>query len=373
MTPPLIAHVSTAHPWTDNRIFRKECRALADAGFDVVLVAVADGDSRQGSVSVAAIRERTGRLRRFLLGPLDAWRRLSYLRPDLIHLHDPELIPLGLLWRLTHRGSRVVFDAHEDLPKQIAGKPYIPKPLRPLLATAARRLDEVADRFLDGIVAATPAIARNFTASKTVVVQNFPWLSDYPEPLPISDATPRRACYVGALSLARGYDEMVKVATDPYGEISLVLAGPASNEVRHAISQLTSSNITYEGIVSPARIPDLLRDSYVGLALLHPLPNYLESQATKIFEYMAAGRPFIASNFPAWERMLGPYECGIFVDPEDVAEITRQVHLLLADPDEARRMGDRGRAALADHFTFEHEATVLVARVRELTHHVPVH
>ncbi len=75
---------------------------------------------------------------------------------------------------------------------------------------------------------------------------------------------------------------------------------------------------------------------------------------------MAAGRPLIVSDFPAWRALLEPYECCLFVDPLDIQSAATAIDRLLNDNDLALEMGGRGRAALVDNFTFEHEAERLV-------------
>lgn len=352
-----VVHVTTAHSPTDNRIFRKECICLAEAGLDVHLVAVADHDRTVDGVRIVALPAADSRWRRMLLGPVKAWQALQRLQPDVVHVHDPELIPLALLWRWRHSG-RTVYDAHEDLPKQIMGKPYLPQSLRPTVAAGARILEKAADRFLDGVVAATPSIARNYPRSAAVLVQNFPWLRDFPT---IEGApTGRNVAYVGGIAESRGALEMMSAVASSRAEAHLVLAGPVASATLLAQMQTFSKTTSYRGQLPVEQIPGLLSDARMGLAVLHPLPNYLEAQATKLFEYMAAERPFIASDFPAWRALTEKYSCGLFVDPLDVDALTSAIDLLLTDTDLAHDMGQRGRAALVAHFCFEAEASKLI-------------
>jgi len=359
-----VAHVTTAHPHTDNRIFRKECAALAEAGLDVHLIAVADGDALIHGVRLKALPRHKGRVARMVLGPWDAWRALRTVRPAMIHVHDPELIPLAVLWRTLHRRP-AVFDAHEDLPKQVRGKHYLPGPVRPVIAGAARQLERLAGSRLDAVVVATPSIAHNFPQAKVTLVQNFPWLRNFPEPTPLTTGD-RAVVYIGGISDGRGLPQMLDAVgrSDPASE--LILAGPASAETveRHLVP--ARDHVDYRGVIGVEDIPALLASARVGLATLHPLPNYLESQSTKIYEYMAAARPFIASDFPSWMEQLEKFDCGIFVDPLDPQQISDAIQEFLSDDQRAREMGLRGRRALEEHFTFEREGERLVEMTRLL-------
>lgn len=359
-----VAHVTTVHPPTDNRIFHKECVSLAEAGFDVHLVAVADRSITVDQVTLTALPRRRGRLARMLMGTIDAWRALRRIQPDLVHVHDPELVPLALFWRLAHKRP-AVYDSHEDLPKQIVDKHYIPTPLRALAMTFARLVEKLADRGLSGIVVAEPILLKNYRNPALVLVQNFPWLRDFPE-VTEPDPLGRTAAYIGGISPGRGAHEMMTATRCATANPTLVLAGPATPQSLLEDIERNSDIVDYLGRVPVAAIPDLLAASNVGLCILHPLPNYVNAQSTKIFEYMAAGRPFIASNFDSWEKMLGCYDCGLFVDPQDALAVAAAMDKLMLDPDAAREMGRRGRKALEENFVFENERTALLAFVNAL-------
>lgn len=357
-----VAHLSTAHNSADNRIYRKECTSLHEAGVDVLLVA--RGPAPEGVVPWVEIPAFNGRIQRMLRGPLSAWRTIARLRPKVLHLHDPELIPLGLAWKVLRRG-RVVYDAHEDLPRQVAGKPYLPSWSRRPVAAFARVLESVADRHFDAIVAATPAIARNFANPSVVLVQNFPWLREYPTPVPVPGTGSRSACYVGALSRERGSAEMTEALRRTTQRVRLEFAGATTPTARADLDAM-GAQVTDHGLVPAQYIPDIVRGAAVGLVLFSALPNHLEAQPTKLFEYMAAGRPFVASDFPHWRSLLEEHDAGVFVDEDDPDAIAGVLDRLIGDEAELIRLGRNGRAALETHFTFESEAVGLVSLTRDL-------
>lgn len=356
-----VAHLTTAHPSTDNRIFRKEVASLHRAGIPICLIAPAESDAVVDGVPILKLPQHSSRLRRMLQGQVNALRILRRVKPKVLHIHDPELIPLAVFHRRTS-GTRVIFDAHEDLPKQIWAKPYIPQWAKPAVSRLARGLEFLADREFDGIVTATPSIKRNFKNRRTVAVNNFPWLSDFPEPTPFEEAPAASYAYVGSLSAARGAREMVS-AVEGRPHAHLAVAGPVLADAESDVA--TSDSVSYLGKLPPSDVPGVVSGARAGFVLFHPLPNHLECQPTKLFEYMAAERPFIASDFFYWRALLGE-DSGLFVDPVSVSSIQQAMEWLESNPEEAARMGKAGRRLVQDRFTFESQAELLVELTCEL-------
>ncbi|HEY8457163.1 MAG TPA: glycosyltransferase family 4 protein [Actinopolymorphaceae bacterium] len=366
----VVVHVSIVHRASDIRIFHKQCRSLADAGHTVTLYARAPvQDLPEGTgVRVVHVPEYRSRLTRMTVGVARLLRPLWRERADVYHLHDPELIPLGLALRA--RGRTVVFDAHEPLPDQIFAKSWIPGPLRRPVAWLTRLLVRIAGRGLSAVVAASPLVAETYAGAKRLVtVANFPILHPHSSPIPYDERS-RGVVYVGGISELRGLASMLDVARfacRPHGE-KLTLIGPFSPpELEARLDEHGLRDVVdYLGVQPPDRARQLVAEAKVGLILQIGPPAYRKNLPTKMFEYMAEGLPVVASDFPLWREILDEAGAGVVVAPEDGQAAAEAVSKLLADPAEAAAMGERGRKAVHDRYHWEPEARKLLSLYAEL-------
>jgi glycosyltransferase involved in cell wall biosynthesis len=353
-----IVHLTTLHAPRDVRIFVKEARSQAAAGHEVHVVAPGASGSEDG-VELHDLGARTDAGLRALQGRLRAaWRAARRLRGDVYHLHEPELIPLGVALKAT--GAHVVYDAHEETPLEVRAM----HPDRPLLGRALSLgwtlAEKVTAATADGIVTATPSIARRFPERKTVVVRNFPTAEEterFAGGAPHAERPPN-VVYLGGLTEIRGAREMAAaVGRVRHPGARLVLAGPGAMEV-------SGDRIDIRGWLSRQSVADVLREARVGLLVLHPVPAHLESLPIKLFEYMAAGIPVVASDFPAWRELVG--DAGLLVDPYDVGAIATAIDTLLDDPQAAEAMGARGRELVRERYAWEAEAERLLSLYERL-------
>ncbi len=364
----LIVHLSTVHPRTDTRIRLKETRSLAHALTDRVLLVVADGlgpaeASATGDVAVHDLGMLPRRrLRRAILGSWLAFRAIRRLRAGVVHFHDPELLPLGFALRLL--GVQVVYDVHEDFSKVALSRRGGPLVVRTMLARGMHLLEWGASRSFDMVVPATPSIARRFPRENTVLVQNFPVTAELrtPHATPISERPPAVA-FVGYLSRERAAVEMVQ-AFGLLGQTvaRLELAGEFSPP---GLLELVKADrgwehVTFHGLVNRTAMAQLLARVRAGLVLFHPLPNHVDAQPNKMFEYMSAGVPVIASDFPLWRQIIDGAGCGLLVDPENPQAIADAVRWIVEHPAEAEEMGRRGREAVERTYNWNVEGARLV-------------
>jgi glycosyltransferase involved in cell wall biosynthesis len=360
-----VVHLSSGHEAADTRILHRECKSLVNAGHDVTIVAQHNSDNVINGVKIKAIPYSKHRWQRWTAGLWCVFRNAQRLRADLYHFHDPELIPVGM-W-LSFRGKRVIYDAHEDLPKTFAYKYYIPEFARRTLAWLAGRMEDLAVRRFSAVVAATPSIGKRFLSlnPNTVVVRNFPTLGELADALQLPwDDRPPLVVYIGTMSAERGFREATRAMSvlPPQLNARLAFAGPIPAVVRDEILRLPGAErCDLLGELTRGGIASLLGRARVGLVALHRMPNFLNALPVKLFEYMSAAVPVIASDFPLWRQIVEESGCGLLVDPKDLPGIARAIEYLLTHPDEARRMGAAGRKAIEQRYNWNTEQHQLLA------------
>lgn len=362
----ILVHLTTVHPRDDVRIYQKQVRSLARR-FDaelVLIVADGKGDVSHEGIRVLDVGSRPkSRITRALRGSLCALKRIRSLesRPDIIHFHDPELMPLGFLLSLL--GYRLIYDVHEDLPRDILSKTWIPSAIRSLVGRIAALVEHLAAMTFSGISAATPTIAARFPAAKTALVRNFPIISElHTSSADAYDTRPPHFVYVGGLAEIRGAKEMVNaIAQFDHPKTLLQLAGVFQPpELALDLAKMSGWRKTeYVGWKDRNGVADLLSSARAGLVLLHPLINYVDALPVKMFEYMAAGLPVIASNFPLWRKIIDSSGCGLLVDPFDAEAVAMAMKWIVENPAEAERMGLRGRQAIEETYNWDIEVQAL--------------
>jgi len=353
-----VVHITTVHDPFDTRIFRKECCSLVNAGHQVILIAPHTEQTSVKGVQIDPISPPTNRAERITTSMMQAYRKAQAHDADLYHLHDPELIPLGLL--LKARGKCVVQDVHEDVARDIETKYWIPSVLRIPIARCYRLLEQLTTHAFDATVVATPSIARLFSTNQTTLVQNFPLIDELTpneSPRPFSER-PNMVAYVGDLTRIRGVCEMVSAMSRGLPSDSrLRIAGTFSPpELKEEVAALSGwSSVEFLGWQSRAEVANLFGMAQAGLVTFLPAPNHLRAQPNKLFEYMSAGLPVIASNFPLWREIINEADCGLLVDPTRPAEIAEAVRWIFEHPDEAEAMGRRGQRAVKERFNWNTE------------------
>jgi glycosyltransferase involved in cell wall biosynthesis len=357
-----VRHLTSVHQIGDNRIFYREAKSLADAGYDVALVVGQVSIGPVAGVKVIGVGPARNRVARATRTVWKVFRAARRERADIYHLHDPELLWAGVLLKLL--GHHVVYDVHEDAPKQIMNKPWIPGWARQVLSVGTALVERAAAEVLDGVVTATPSIAERFPAGKTVVVQNFPRVAAarVRDDVPGFDSPPHTFAYTGQLTAVQGLREILATAALLPPDLgNAVVAGFFDDNAleREARGSEGWKRIRFLGRVTPDEVLDVIQSARCGLVIDHPISNYLESYSTKMFEYMACGVPVVCSDFPFWQRIIAEADCGVTVDPMDPEAVAKAVESLCRDPDEARRLGDNGRRAILERYNWENEFTKL--------------
>lgn len=357
-----IAHLTSAHSRYDIRIFRKQCRTLVQAGHEVFLV-VADGlgDELKDGVQIIDAGKLPGRLNRIFKTTRRVYDRALALGAEVYQFHDPELIPSGL--RLKRNGKKVVFDSHEDVPKQLLSKPYLHPVARHLLSVVFAGYERYACSKLDAILTATPHIRDKFQAINANVldINNFPMLGELDAMVPWTSKQDE-VCYVGGITSIRGIAEVIDSLALLKSPARLNLVGRFSESgvEREIRTQRGWERVNEHGQLDREQVRDVLGRSVAGLVTFHPLPNHIDAQPNKMFEYMSSGIPVIASNFPLWRDIIEGSNCGLCVDPLRPNAIAEAIDYLVTHPDEAAILGRNGQRAVNERYNWDQEGLKLL-------------
>jgi hypothetical protein len=361
-----IVHLTSVHSALDNRIYHRECVSLADAGFPVTIIGPHPTDVVTNHVCIKGIPAERGRIARATRAAWRVYAEALRQNGDIYHFHDPELIPVGLMLRA--HGKKVVYDIHEDLPRDILFKHYLPVWSRRTISWIAERIEIATCGCFSALVPVTPFIAERFRSlhKRVAVVLNYPRTTDFmtTNGSLTWESRGQSVAYVGGVTTNRGIREMV-VAMSLLPQKLCATLEIAGNEVPdHDNPQEITSHpgwqrVRHRGTLDPPAVVRLLCQVRAGLVVIHPTLGFLESMPLKMFEYMAAGIPVIASDFPLWHRVLDKIGCAILVDPLNPEAIAAAIEYLLTHPGEAEDMGRRGQAAIREQYNWETQEKTL--------------
>lgn len=363
-----VCHITSVHDSTDTRIFLKECVTLAQNGYDTWLVAPGNSYEKE-DVHIIGIGEvPPSRLERIRKMAKKAYMAALKTDADVYHFHDPELLPYGL--KLKKKNKIVIYDSHEDVPRQILAKDWLPVPIRGTISMVFDKYEKYAARKLDYVVTATPHIKKIFRifGAKAIDIKNYPVLEDIKGDNTDYFNRGRTICYAGGLTEVRGITSLVDAAEK--ADVKLLLAGDMEKRYEEQLRTHRGFEHTeYRGYLDRDGIAALYKESRIGIAVLKPTPNHVNALAIKLFEYMAAGLPVVCSDFPLWKQIVEENGCGICVNPEDTDQIAEAVKYLIDKPKLAKEMGDRGQKAAEEKYQWSTEARRLLKLYRLVGKH----
>lgn len=364
-----IVHLTSVHYRYDTRIFLKECSSLSSKGNDVSLI-VADGlgDEVKDGIRVYDVGGSKNRFQRILFSSLKVVRNANRLRADIYHLHDPELLLYVYLLKL--KGRKVIFDMHENLPKQILSKIYLKPPFNRILSSGVSIFQQCVLKSIP-VVFAEDSYQQDFRGvKKCATVLNFPVLSK----IAAITAKPSHVFsigYMGEISKERGAVLILEIAQQLRSEgkdIHVLFVGPVREEVSESSVYGVATRegwASYTGRVTPEEAWMKIGGCTVGSAVLYPSPNFVDSYPTKLFEYMALGIPVIVSDFPINRKIIDESRCGILVNPGNNVEVREAIRFLYENRSESEKMGERGKIYVADHFSWDSEFRKLLSLYKE--------
>lgn len=364
-----VCHLTSAHPWDDIRIFRKECVSLAKNGFETTLVAFdAPNEVIDGVNVVSAGKKPQNRNDRFINGGKRILRKTFEIDADIYHFHDPELIPIAK--KLAKRGKKIIYDIHEDVPRQILDKPYLNRKIASVISFFYEKYENYSIRNFAGLICATPFIRDRFTKlhDNVIDVNNFPVLAEITDEESCNLSKQDKICYIGSISEIRGIKNLVDSLKYCNGT-RLDLAGEFhEGSFKEKVKLSEGWEFVNElGYINRKESMDIKKEAFAGLITFLPVANHINAQPNKLFEYMSAGLPLICSNFSLWKILIEQENCGICVNPNDVSEISNAINFIKENQSIAKQMGENGKNAVINKFNWLIEEQKLIEFYKKLS------
>lgn len=363
-----------------SRIYYKEAATLANAGYRVAVIGLSGSHTQLDSYIHPGIAVYPLALSSSLFnGWWQALRLCLKLKPRVLHLHAPELLPLGLIVKLLV-GCRVVYDMHEDyLQNHLYGAEY-----RSWQSRWFGRMIRLVERLSVGWLSAVVYAERNYLmevslkVKRAIVLENKALINKEPvEPdalFPNTESDLPWMLYTGTIAETWGIFEAIRIwatvnQTRPLG---LAVIGHAPKQ--YVLQQvLIAAEATGLGnrfylqggreYLHPSIIWRAQRQCTLGIAPYRAAHHIARRTPTRFFEFVVAGKPLFYSDTSAhWRGVLAEvYGDAMGIDPADTYGSARKILDFLSG-DRRVDISDATRSACS----WETEAPTLLSLYREL-------
>jgi glycosyltransferase involved in cell wall biosynthesis len=356
-----VCHVISGYFRNDARVFLRQCLSLKRAGYEVSIV-TNDGEPDEilEGIAIVSCRLRWPRWKVLAAAKHQFMDEVVRADADVYQLHSPELLPL--VKPLKRLRKAVVYDAHEDLPRHMLEKEWVPSLFRRPLGFAAEQYFSRVLKQVDEVVTPHSHVVDHLqrTVGRGTLVANFPLVQDPPSVTEAAFAArPATICYTGTV-YAYSNQEATLDALSGLPGVRYRVAGQIGEAHWQALKQFPAAGqMEFLGRVGQAELRALYTSCVAGLAIYDYKLNLgykLGSYGTnKVFEYMEAGLPLICTDYTLWQDIVDRYECGVCVSPGSVEEIRAAIAYVVSDRARAFRMGQNGRRAVLEEFNWTSE------------------
>lgn len=357
-----VCHVTSVHALTDGRIFEKECCSLARLGYEVFLVGVGRSELKNGVYIVGVDSKQSNRIYRFLCLDKKVIDTALLLNCDVYHLHDPELLRFAM--QIKKQGHKVIFDSHEDVPRQILSKYWIPKFLRKSVSYLYEKREKQICNRIDFVVSATESIRDAFRkyGIRSEAIFNYPVIGDEKRRASLGNSM---LCFAGSLSESNGIPELIDIVNE-LKDVHLTLAGNFEPSVEQYFHEHKNDRIHYVGVLSRNDVDELYLRSSLGVVVDLPNGNNIDGLPIKLFEFMKFGLPILTSDFPIRRKIFEEFNCGRLVSPYDKKAYMDAIGAMLQNHEECKRAADNGVLATRTVFNWEKQEEKLGKIYEEL-------
>lgn len=283
-------------------------------------------------------------------------------KPDAVHAHDVNVLPTA--W-LGARIARVplVYDAHE-----ISTHREGYKAVRGVVGWLEKKIMPTAAGTITTTDARAKFFARAYRIPRPLVLQNRPRLARVTrsnrirEELGLTQAWPI-VLYQGGLQTGRGLPRLVQAAAQVPGAYFVFIGGGRQAAELHALTETLGlhERVRFIPTVPLADLPSYTASADIGVQPIeNTCLNHFTTDSNKLFEYVVAGLPVVASRLPEIRKVVERYDLGLLVTPGDTGSLVDALRRLVADAGLRARHAQNAALAAAQHLNWEAQEAALI-------------
>jgi glycosyltransferase involved in cell wall biosynthesis len=241
---------------------------------------------------------------------------------------------------------------------------------------------ELATLHLSDSIICPSNVTRDYIASLglnrklVTVIPNGVSPSDFPvTPLPIRDGREPILLYIGTLADWQGLDIVIKALPKILEQqpVKLHIVGRGRSRQRKMLAKQIrklglEEHVLVQSAIPHHEIPELISQADICVAPLGLNDRNVTQGACpiKVLEYMAAGRPLIASNMPIVRELVREDVDGLLFSPSDPDDLARQTIQLLKDVELSKRLADSAAVHVREKFTWHESQKKLIKAYERL-------
>jgi len=283
---------------------------------------------------------------------------------DVVVVSSPTFFSIGAGWLLARlKRARLVVEIRDLWPAIFTELGVLTN--RPLIRLL-ERLELAAYRVADTVVVVSDGfradlLRRGVPAAKVHTIRNGVRPGRFDPALAADPALRQRlgardgdclVLYAGTHGISQGLTSVADAAatlTDEPVRFAFVGGGADKPRLQRRVAELGLANVTLAPGVAPGQVPPLLAAADICLLTLRDLPLFASFIPSKMFEYLAAGRPVVAAVAGEAAQILR--EAGAcVVAPEDSGALAAAIRDLAGDPERRQAMARRGRSYVEQYF-----------------------
>jgi glycosyltransferase involved in cell wall biosynthesis len=273
------------------------------------------------------------------------------LRVNILHCHDFDTLPIGILAKIVKPNRKLVFDSHEHYPSMISLQ--TPRVLQRIISILFVSLP----RLTNGVIVVNEYLAEFFGKCNTVVIMNVPPLTTKLAKTDLSKHNFENKgftiLYFGNLTKERGIYLLMDLA-EKLPNVKLVIAGDGPE--RDAVLKRCKlcSNISYLGWVSYEEILTLMKTAdLIPILYSSDILNNKIATPNKLFLAMSFGKPVVVFSGTLTEQIVKKERIGFAIRENNLEELVGVVKTLTSDPSQFDMICENGQAAFYREYNWE--------------------